>query len=93
MSDAVKFLKIIKQAAVEAVNAMKPVEGCFGKVTSISPFEITVNQKMTLGKEQLVFTRNVTEYKVDITAEDIQDYYYVGETQDAMEKPLPKRFC
>ena len=39
----------------------------FGKVASISPLEITVEQKMTLGSAQLVLTRNVTDYTIPVT--------------------------
>jgi hypothetical protein len=45
-------MKTIKKAAVEATKAEKPVEICFGKVTSASPLKILVDQKMTLGAAQ-----------------------------------------
>ncbi len=78
LADMVELMKTIKKAAVDAVNASKPVEICFGKVTSVSPLKILVEQKMTLGKEQLVLTRNVTDYKTYITGGNVQDYYYTG---------------
>jgi len=68
----------VKRAALDAVNASKPVEICFGKVTSASPLKILVEQKMTLGKEQLILTRNVTDFKTSITGGNIQNYYYTG---------------
>lgn len=76
MPDAVELTKAIKRAAVEAVNASKPVEVCFGKVTSASPLKILVEQKMTLGEAQLVLCRNVTEYTVEMTV----DHYTENET-------------
>lgn len=69
MPDAAELIKAIKRAAVEAVNASKPAAVCFGKVTSASPLKILVEQKMTLGEAQLILTRNVTEYKVEMTVE------------------------
>lgn len=78
LADMVELMKTIKKAALDAVNASKPVEICFGKVTSVSPLKILVEQKMTLGKEQLVLTRNVTDYKTYITGGNVQDYYYTG---------------
>lgn len=54
MPDAVELVKTIKRAALDAVNASKPVEVCFGKVTSASPLKILVEQKMTLGEAQLI---------------------------------------
>lgn len=78
MPDAVELVKTIKRAAVEAQEATKPVEVCFGKVTNASPLKILVEQKMTLGEAQLVLTRNVTDFKTKITGGNIQDFYYVG---------------
>lgn len=60
MPDATELTKAIKKAASKAVKAEKPVEVCFGKVTSASPLQILVDQKFTLGAAQLVLTRNVT---------------------------------
>lgn len=76
MPDAVELIKAIKRAALEAMNASKPVEVCFGKVTSASPLKILVEQKMTLGEAQLVLCRNVTGYTVEMTV----DHYTENET-------------
>lgn len=67
MPDAVELMKTIKKAAVQAMKAEKPVEICFGKVTGVSPLKILVDQKMTLGKSQLVLTRNVTDFTTEVT--------------------------
>lgn len=66
MPDAVELMKTIKKAAVQAMKAEKPVEICFGKVTGVSPLKILVDQKMTLGKAQLVLTRNVTDFTTEV---------------------------
>jgi hypothetical protein len=62
--DTNDLLNTIKKAALEAVEAEKPVNLLFGKVTSASPLKINVEQKMILSSAQLVLTRNVTDYKV-----------------------------
>lgn len=67
LPDAVELMKTIKQAAVEAVDAQKPAEVCFGKVTSVSPLKIVVEQKMILGEAQLILSRNVTDFKTEVT--------------------------
>lgn len=67
MPDAVELTKAIKRAAIEAINAEKPVNICFGKVTSVSPLKILVEQKMTLGEAQLVLCRNVTDYVTNVS--------------------------
>lgn len=67
LPDAVGLVKTIKKAAIEAVEATKPVAVLFGKVTSASPLQINVEQKMTLGAAQLVLSRNVTDFTREVT--------------------------
>ncbi len=55
------LINIIKKAAVEAVEASKPVAVLFGKVVKTSPLQINVEQRMTLTKEFLKLTKTVTE--------------------------------
>lgn len=79
MSDYSETLKLIKQAALDAVNASKPTGVFFGKVTSVSPLQINVEQKMTLNKKQLVLTRNVTDFTTAVTVNhNTETYYYTG---------------
>lgn len=73
MPDAVGLVQTIKKAAADAVQAEKPVEVCFGKVTSADPLQILVEQKMTLGKAQLVLARNVTEFTVEMTVDHLTE--------------------
>lgn len=61
LADAVEFVKIIKKAAIEAVDSTKPVNIYFGSVESTSPLRINVEQKITLTKLQLILTERVTE--------------------------------
>lgn len=67
MLDSNDILNVIKKAATEAVNAAKPTSIVYGKVTSASPLKISIEQKMTLTKEQLILSRNVTDYDTNIT--------------------------
>lgn len=69
MPDAVELVKTIKKAAIEAVEATKPVNVYFGTVVSASPLQINVEQKMLLGEKQLVLARNVTEYTAMVTVQ------------------------
>lgn len=66
MANAAELVRIIKEAAVSAVRAEKPVEVYFGNVISTEPLKILVEQKMILGAEQLVLTKAVTDHWVDI---------------------------
>ena len=69
MLDANDLLNSVKKAAMDAFNASQPSDFCFGKVTSIKPLKILVEQKMTLGAAQLVLTRNVTDFKTKVTVD------------------------
>lgn len=88
LPDVIALMKAIKRTAVEAVEAEKPVKICFGRVTGVSPLQISVEQKMTLGKQQLVLTRNVTDYKVLISGGNVQDYCYEGEAPETHMLPV-----
>ncbi len=88
LPDAVELIKTVKRAALDAVNASKPVETCFGKVTSVSPLKILVEQKIMLGEAQLVLCRNVTDYKIYITGGNIQDFYYEGSPPNVTAVPV-----
>lgn len=63
------LVKAIKKAAVEAVNASKPSNMVFGKVISIAPLKVKVDQKLILTEAQLVLSRNVTDYILSVTVD------------------------
>lgn len=88
MPDAVELLKTIKRAALDAVDASKPVQVCFGKVTSASPLKILVEQKLPLGEGQLILTRNVTNFKTYITGGNVKNYYYTGSDTNGGTAPV-----
>lgn len=67
LADANELVQSLKKAAVDAVDASKPVNVYFGEVRSTSPLEINVEQKMILGEAQLVLTRNVTDFDTMVT--------------------------
>lgn len=78
MPDAVELVKTIKRAALDAMESSKPATVVFGKVTSVSPLKINVEQKMILGEAQLILSRNVTDFKTSMTIGNTQTYYYTG---------------
>ena len=65
--DINQLVKLVKQAAVEAVQAGAPMSGGYGYVTSTSPLEITVDQKKILSEAQLILTDAVRDYTVEMT--------------------------
>ncbi len=57
---------MIKQSALEAVQASKPCAVVFGSVISAEPLQIKVEDKLTLTAPQLVLTRNVTNHTLAV---------------------------
>ena len=64
-------VEVVKRAAVEAVEAQKPVHLLFGQVISASPLKIQVDQKSIYTEKMLVLTPNVTDFEVDMTVSHI----------------------
>lgn len=88
MADANELVETLKRAAVEAMEAKKPVNVYFGEVVSAAPLKINVEQKMVLGEKQLILSRNVTNFKTSITGGNIKNYYYTGSTTDSGTAPI-----
>lgn len=62
-----QLLNIIKKAAKETIDESTPANIIFGTVTSTSPLNINVEQKINLTKEFLILTKNVIDYEVDVS--------------------------
>lgn len=60
-------VELVKKAALEAVEASKPVHLLYGQVISVTPLKIQVDQKTIYTEKMLVLTRNVTDYETDVT--------------------------
>lgn len=88
MADANELVETLKRAAVEAMEAKKPVNVYFGEVVSAAPLKINVEQKMMLGEKQLILSRNVTNFKTSIIGGNIKNYYYTGSTTDSGTAPV-----
>lgn len=67
--DMTGFLNDVKRAAVEAVDAGKPFALVFGKVMSVSPLTVEVDQKMKLTEAQLILTNAVRDFTVNMTVD------------------------
>lgn len=62
--DTNELVRLVKQAAVEAVRADAPMTICYGNVTSTAPLKIQVDQKKILSEAQLILTDNVRDFNV-----------------------------
>lgn len=71
LHDTNDLLELIKKIAVKTVEAGKPADFCFGKVTSTSPLKISIEQKITLDVAQLILTRNVTNFETKLNGSEV----------------------
>lgn len=55
------LLNTMKQAGKNAVEAGDPVKVCFGKVISLSPLNVQVEQKINLGAAQTLLTETIAD--------------------------------
>lgn len=67
------ILKSFKTAAIEAIEASDPTAIQFGEVISVAPLKILVEQKKPLTMAQLILTRNVRDYEIEMTVEHITE--------------------
>ncbi len=63
MYDAKDLLKIVKQAAMDAVMAANPVAICTGAVAGETPLQIKLGTKLMLTGSQLVKCKGIGELK------------------------------
>lgn len=55
------LVQLIKQIAIEAVNASKPCDYVTGTVTEENPLKIKISQSITIDEDFLCLTQIVTE--------------------------------
>lgn len=60
------MLNTIKQAALDAIEASKPVTVMTGTVIKISPLEVNVDQRFTLDADFLIVPESLTRYTLTI---------------------------
>lgn len=68
-----QLLKLMKKAGVEAVDTTSPMKTLIGTVTSISPLEITIDQRLCIPADFLFLTDNVIDKEVEVTVNDEVD--------------------
>ncbi|MGF9913745.1 DUF2577 domain-containing protein [Paenibacillus ehimensis] len=76
------LLDVIKRAALDAVEAQKPVSILFGKVTKKSPLEVFVDQRFTLTEDFLILPEQLTELKIDLK------HTHPGGNGEALTEPI-----
>lgn len=64
------LIKLIKQAAIEAVEQSSPMGIAYGTVTKINPLEINVEQRMNVKGDMILLTSNVIDHEVKVEIDE-----------------------
>ncbi|WP_138751796.1 DUF2577 domain-containing protein [Paenibacillus sinopodophylli] len=56
----------IKRAALDALDASRPVHFLFGEIATVSPLSVRIDQRLTLPSEFLITTAATEELKTEI---------------------------
>lgn len=70
---ASKSVENIRRAALSAVEQSKPAGIYFGTVTSISPLQVNIEQKLTLEAPQLILSSLVQNFTVEMTVDHMTE--------------------
>ena len=63
------LVRLIKQAALEAVDTTTPVQITFGTVISASPLQVKVDNKLILESVHLEVPQSLTDYDVEMSVD------------------------
>lgn len=78
------LIRLIKKAAVEAIQESKPVSYIHGSVVNVDPLRISIDQRLILEEDFLLLTDNVknTEVKIrDIKTGEVKTIMIMNELQ------------
>ena len=78
----------IKKLALEAVIESKPVNINYGTVKTINPLSIEMENLKILPKEFFVLSRNVTNYKENITMDGVNKTIIINNELKVGEKVI-----
>ena len=67
LADFTGLVEMVRKTVIETVDRSKPSGVYFGKVISVKPIQISVDQKLILTEEFIVLGRYITEFSVDCT--------------------------
>ena len=73
MASERELVRAVQSIATGVISSMKLTDVFVGTVTSAEPLKVQIDQKLILTKEQLVLTRNVTDYTSKINIDWVSD--------------------
>lgn len=70
MRDGGDLVRIIKRIVQDTTENDKPTRIMYGKVISVNPLKVNIEQRMVLGKNQLVLTDHLSRKTTSISVPD-----------------------
>lgn len=83
-----QLLQLIKQAAVEAVEAEDPTKVWIGEVIQEAPLQIKIDQKIILDKEFLVLSQRVTNHEIQMEVNHVTEKMSGGAKDPSFQSHL-----
>lgn len=68
-----KIVNIIKEIASTVIQNGEPMEVIVGEVVSASPLEIKIDPKLTIPEENIVLTKNTSEWTMEMSVDHITE--------------------
>ncbi|MFD2703822.1 DUF2577 domain-containing protein [Paenibacillus shunpengii] len=81
-----KLLDTIKKAGIKGVAAGNPVSILQGKVTSLNPLVVTVEQRLAIPEDFLIVPESLTRYEIDLS--HTHGLYGGSDTQEALTSKI-----
>ena len=70
LSGYTEMVRLMKRAAVDAVESGKPCDVLFGTVQGVAPLEIFVEMGMVLQADELIVGERLTDHTVELSFDD-----------------------
>ncbi|MDR1754601.1 MAG: DUF2577 domain-containing protein [Eubacterium sp.] len=81
MFSASRFMDIIKRCAVESVEARDPMQIMVGKVISIDPLKIFLDQRVILSEKFLIIPPTLTDYTIEAEVDHLTENAFDGDSE------------
>lgn len=72
-NDYNRIVDTLKSLVLDTVNAGTPMEVVIGEVIAVNPYQIQVDPKIIIPESNLVFTKNTTDYTVEMSVDHVTE--------------------
>lgn len=72
-SEYMKIVNTIKEIASTVISNGEPMEVIVGEVVSVSPLAIKIDPKLTLPEENIILTKNTSEWTMEMSVDHVTE--------------------